>query len=131
MSRRAQKWILWLALFGLMPVPFVLAGTAFAPPLRILFLATLLGGVAVADGAQGPMLIFLGLLFGEVVIFGTLSYLAAGLVLRVFGKLAPQRFVAPLVAVTIASLLGLSFLDIYHTPHSSSGPYSNIAGLFD
>ena len=55
MSRRAQKWTLGLAFFALVPVPFVMAATGFAPPLRVLFLASLLGAVAVVDGAEGPM----------------------------------------------------------------------------
>ena len=131
MSPRAQKWTLWLAFFGLVPVPFMLAATGFAPPLRILFLASVTGAVAIADGAEGPMRIFLGVLFGQVIIWTTLSYFAARLVLKIFTRLAPARFVTPLVAVTVLSLLCMSSFDVYYTPHSSSGPYANLAGLFD
>ena len=131
MSQRALRWTLWLAFFGLVPVPFMLAATGFAPPLRILFLASVFGAVVVADGAQGPIPIFVALLFTEAVLFGVLARYAARLVLWLFGRLAPERFVTPLVAGVVAGLLCMSFFDVYYTPHSSSGPYSNLAGLFD
>ena len=131
MSQRAQRWTLWLAFFVLVPVPFMLAATGFAPPLRILFLASVFGAVVVADGAQGPMPIFVALLLTEVVLSGALLRVAAGLVLRLFGRVAPERFVTPLVAGVVVGLLCMSFFDVYYTPHSSSGPYSNLAGLFD
>ena len=131
MSRRAQRWILGLAFFALVPVPFIMASSGFAPPVRILFLASVMGAIAVVDGTQGPMAIFLALLFGELALFSALSYFSAGLVLRVFARPAGGRFVTPLIALTVLSLLCLSFFEIYHTPHSSSGPYSNLAGLFD
>ena len=69
-------------------------------------------------------------LFVEVALFGGLCYLLAGLVLRLFRR-APERFVAPLIAATVISLLCLSSFEIYRTPHSSSGTYSNLAGIFD
>jgi hypothetical protein len=131
MSQRAQKWSLWLAFFALVPVPFVLAATGFAPPLRVLFLASMLGAIALVDGAQGPMPIFLGLLFGQVALFAALAYLAAHLLLRAFARLVSERWVSALVGLTIALLLCVSFFDIYYTPHSSSLPYANVTGLFD
>ena len=55
MSRRAHRWVLGLAFFALLPVPFMMVSNGFAPPLRVLFLASVLGAIAVVDGAQGPM----------------------------------------------------------------------------
>lgn len=131
MSRRAQRWILGLAFFTLAPVPIFMISTGFAPPVRVLFLASVLGAVAVADGAQGPMLMLLGVLLFELALFCALSYFAAGFVLRGFERLAAGRFVSPLIALTVFSLLCMSGFDVYHTPLSSSGPYSNLAGLLD
>ena len=64
-------------------------------------------------------------------IIAALSDLAAGCVVTLFARLAAARFVSPLVLLTVLVLLGVSMLDVYHTPHSSSGPYSNLTGLFD
>ena len=131
MSRRAQKWSLGLAFFAFVPVPFMLAAAGFAPPLRVLFLAVVVGAIALADGVEGPMPIFLGLLFGQLAFFAALSYLAARLMVGAFARLAPERWVPALVGLTVASLVCLSLFDIYHTPHSSSLPYTNVTGLFD
>ena len=131
MPRRVHRWILGLAFFALVPVPFIMISAGFAPPVRVLFLASLLGAIAVVDGAQGPMPIFLGVLFTELALFFALSYLSSGIVLRLFEKLAGGRFASLLVALTVVSLLCLSFFEVYQTPHSSSGPYSNISGLLD
>lgn len=131
MSRRAQRWVLGLAFFVLVPVPFLMISSGFAPPLRVLFLASVLGAIAVVDGAHGPMLIILGVVFAELALFSGLTYLASGIVLRAFERPAGGKFVSPLIALTVASLLCLSFFEIYQTPHSSRGPYSNLTGLFD
>jgi len=131
MPRRVHRWILGLAFFALVPVPFIMISIGFAPPVRVLFLASVLGAIAVVDGVQGPMPIFLGVLFFELALFSALSYFTSGIVLRVFERPAGGRFVSPLVALTVVSLLGLSFFEIYQTPASSSGPYSNITGLLD
>ena len=61
MSRRVQKWLLVLAFFGLVPVPFIMVATGFAPPLRVLFLSSVLGAIAIVDGAEGPLPIILGI----------------------------------------------------------------------
>ena len=131
MSHRVQMGSLWLAFFALVPVPFILAATGFAPPLRVLFLAAILSAIALVDGVQGPMPIFLGLVFGQVALFAALAYLAARLLLLAFARLVSERWVPALVGLMIALLLCVSFFDIYHTPHSSSLPYANVTGLFD
>jgi hypothetical protein len=131
MSPSAHRWILGLAFFVLLPVPFIMISSGFAPPVRILFLASVLGAIAVVDGVQGPMVIFLAVLFAELAIFSALSYLLARIVHRAFERPAGGKFVTPLVALTVVSLLCLSFFEVYRTPHSSSRPYSNIAGLLD
>jgi hypothetical protein len=131
MTPRARKWLLALAFFCLVPVPFLLIETGFAPPLRVLFLASVFGAVAIVDGVQGPMAAFLLLLYVEAALFGVLSYLAAGVALRALAWLAPERFLWPLVVVTIGALLLLSWFEIYHTPHSSAEQYASLVGLFD
>ena len=131
MSRRSLKWTLWLAFTLLVPVPFIMIVTGFAPPVRVWFLTWVLGAIAIADGAQGPMAILLGVLVVEGLFFAGLAYFAAGLALSGFARWLPARFVAPLGAVTVTSLLCMSFFEIYHLPHSSKAMYTNVTGLFD
>lgn len=130
MSPRMLKLALWLALFALLPVPLLFPEQGLVPTLRIAFLATMLGAVTIVDGAPGVMAIFALLPLLQAVGYSLLLWLVASLLLRATKGLAP-RSQALLVAGIAVLLLGLSSFEIYRTPLSSSGPYSNLAGILD
>jgi hypothetical protein len=131
MSTRATRWVLWIALFATLPVPFFVTAPGFAPTLRIAFLALLLGAVYVSDGGPGVTAMMTVFPVVQTVVYGALLYLLARLVAGLVERVASPRF-RPLLALgLVAVLVGASFFEIYRTPHSSGGPYSNLVHLLE
>jgi len=130
MSLRASRWLLFLALALTLPLPFFLAGLAIAPLARLLFLESILLAIVASDGIAGTAGIFAGFLAVEGVVLAALVW---GLAWGAARALAPARPAtrAACVALAAVSLLGLSLLEIYRTPLSSSGPTSNLLGILD
>jgi len=130
MSTRATRWLLFSALALTLPLPFFLAGLELAPLARLLFLEGVMLAVVASDGFAGTAGLFLAFLAVEGVLLAAGLWGLACLAARI---LRPARPVTRAACAGIAaiSLLGLSCLEIYRTPHSSSGPTSNLLGIFD
>jgi hypothetical protein len=130
MSTRALRWLLFSALALALPVPFVMAGVEIAPLARLLFLLGVMLAVVASDGLGGSA----GLFAAFLAIQGAL--LAAGLwglawvVGRALRSARPATRAA-CAGIAASCLLGLSLLEVYRTPHSSSGPTANLLGIFD
>ena len=130
MSTRATRWLLFAALALTLPLPFFLAGLEIAPLARLLFLEAVLLAVVASDGLAGTAGLFAALLAVEGLLLGALLWGLAWLGGRALSRARPATRAA-CAGVAAASLLGLSLLEIYRTPHSSRAPTSNLLGILD
>ena len=130
MSPRTLKAVLFVALFVTLPVPFFFAEPGFAPPLRIAFLTLTIGVITAADGAVGVMPLFLLFLTIQTLVYSALAWGLAALAIRLTRPASP-RAQRSLVGAMVIALFAFSSGEVYHTPHSSSGPYANLAGILD
>ena len=125
----ARRW-LWLAALVTIPVPFYIGQVESAPVLRLVFLTSLFGLVAVAEGGRSVILFSsLGLL--QTAIYTGLFFLAAGLVARAFARIGEPPLRIAAVGTAIFLLFASSLLPIYQTPMSSTRMRSDLWHLFE
>lgn len=129
-SRRRAHVVLWLALLFTVPVPYYLGGFEVAPVARLLFLATLVSGVLLTEGASGMQGPLGALAIGLALLWTATLYGASALLVRAAAR-RNGSVSLPLVAGATLALLALSLLPLYHTSMSSVSAVSNLLGLFD
>ncbi|MGH0029632.1 MAG: hypothetical protein ACQGVC_07570 [Myxococcota bacterium] len=130
MTPRTIRRLLFVVALFTLPLPFYLGDLEFSPAVRLLFLSTLFGAVAVAEG--GGTISLLGAL-GVVQTLLALG-LVWGLAAVVAGMLGRLRAPALRGALLASILLGLvvgSLFEIYATGLSSTRPRSNVLHLFE
>jgi hypothetical protein len=82
MTSKSAAWLLWAGLVFCWPLPlFGLEGSA-VPVARYAQLASALSALAILEGTQGMVGLFLGLLWGHVVVYGLLLMLLVQLGVR-------------------------------------------------
>lgn len=129
MTPRATRLLLWLAAFATLPVAYFLPEGEIAPALRLAFLTGLMSVVYIAEG-PGRLASSWILAIGQLVVWCGLLYLGVRVVARLLGSLSDSaRRVAVLALVVL--LFGVSYMEIYSTPLSSSRLRSNISGIFE
>jgi hypothetical protein len=130
MSTRTSRWLLFLVLALTLPLPFFMAGLEIAPLVRLLFLEGVMLAIVASDGLAGTAGLFAAMLAVEGLLLVAGLWGLSWVVARALSTVPPAVRVA-CVGIAAASLLGLSSLEIYRTPHSSSGPTANLLGIFD
>jgi hypothetical protein len=130
-KHRVLHWIFFLVLFCLVPLPFRLMEPGFAPALRIVMLAGILGAITIADGLSEITKIMLPLLMLQALLYPLLLWWTSGRVLRVVANRTSDVASAGFVAAFSIVLLVLSSFDIYVTPLSSTGRHTHLAQLLD
>ncbi len=130
MSTRATRWLLFSVLALTLPLPFFMAGLELAPLARLLFLEGVMLAIVASDGFAGTAGLFLAFLAVEGLLLAAGLWGLASLVARILRRTRPATRAA-CAGIAAVSLLALSSFEIYRTPHSSSGPTSNLLGIFD
>ena len=130
MSTKAARRILWLALIGLLPVPFVSIVPGVAPVSRLLFLGGLTAGVFASDPDTLSRLFTL-LLLGQAIGWGLVLYLVARLGAGLLDRWPDGSRRTAIVGIAVAVLLVVSLFPVYRTPLSSSGVRSNLMQILD
>jgi hypothetical protein len=124
-----MKWTLLLLCVATLPLPFFGAQSGVAPPARLLFIGSLVGGVLVQDPGTVTILIT-ALYLGQGLLWTALLYFVVRFVSKRLQtrSQAVQRVLLCALAVV---LIGSSLFPIYRTPMSSSGVHTSILELFD
>ena len=130
MSIRTTRWLLFCALALTLPLPFFMAGAEIAPLARLLFLLGVMLAIVASDGVAGTAGLFVAFLAVQGVLLAAGLWGVAWLLARALRSAGP-RTRAACAGLVASCLLGLSLLEIYRTPHSSSGPTANLLGIFD
>jgi len=129
MSTRASRWLLLAVLALTLPLPFFMAGLEIAPLARLLFLEGILLAIVASDGFGGSAGLFAAFLAVEGLLLAAGLWGLAWVAAASLSNARPATRAA-WVGLAAACLLGLSLLEIYRTPHSSSGPTANLFGIF-
>jgi hypothetical protein len=125
----ATKHLLWLTALLLVPLPMLQFG-AFVPVVRYLILAAVNLGLIVTEGGGEIPYIFFALLFGHALVYATVFWFLAGLLVRALW-LATPRYAGRIVVG--ASLTGLALALLtrpYVTPYSGVSLHSNLWVVF-
>ena len=117
LSLRVLGWIWFGAIFLLVPWPWIGLGYSFVPAVRYTMLAFAGLAVAVAEGAQGPAPIIIGLFCLAALLFTGLSWLLARIAIKLLERAAPRlRIGLTLSCIGLALLLALT-TEPYQTPY--------------
>jgi hypothetical protein len=126
-SEKAIQRILFGVCMLALPVPFLALESGTAPPLRLLFMGSLVGGILVQDPDIMSSLLT-ALYLGQGLLWSAGLFFATRFVAR---RLAASALRTPVVCALAIVLIGVSFFPIYRTPFSSAGLHTNILELFD
>lgn len=127
MSLRGARWAIWLLLFWTAPVPYMLGGIETAPLIRLLSFTALTVAALVAEGPGGYVwntFIALGVL--QLALYGIGLYFCAALAARATVRLQPSGRLVVVAIAVIAVVAITGSMQLYETPMSSRGLYSNL-----
>ncbi len=127
MSVRATKWVLWVLLYCIAPVPYTLGANETAPPLRLFLISTLTGLLQVTEGAGGWVwrtFILLGV--GQCLLYALGLYFVAAFICRATTRLEDSSRRSLTLAIVAVSLAVACIVPIYETPLSSRSLYSTL-----
>lgn len=123
MSR--PRFILWIGLITLLPMPYVLTGIGWVPVVRLVALGTVTMSVWWVEGELVPLLIGGALLLQALAAIWICRW-GAGAILRC----APARFRAALAVALVGALFVAAQWPIYRTPLSAVAARTTMWGMF-
>jgi hypothetical protein len=128
-SPNAVRWLIFLAAFATLPLPYFLPEGELAPAMRLVFLTGLMSVVYATEGS-GPLAAIWGMAIVQSLLWTALLYWAASLIARALGALSsgPRSLLA---LSLVAALFALSLSEIYQTPLSSTRLRSDLLHLFE
>ena len=129
MSPNAVRWLIFLAAFATLPLPYFLPEGELAPAMRLVFLTGLMSVVYATEGS-GPLAAIWVMALVQSLLWTALLYWAASLVARALSALSsvPRSLLA---LSLVAALFACSLSEIYQTPLSSTRLRSNLLHLFE
>ena len=123
---RARR-LLWLALVLALPLPFFALAIGIAPPVRMLFVGSLVLGFFLSAPSMMTGL-FLGIFMGQGMFWLAATRWLAKLGVRLLGSGAEVD--ARRIYAIVGALFVVSLLPIYQLPFSSGEQPTNLFGLF-
>jgi hypothetical protein len=130
MSPRASRWVLWIGLVLMLPLPMLVFG-ALIPVARFLLLAGVTAGLIVAEGMGTIPGSILGLLLLHALVYLGLTWLAAHWISRGLGRLAPRALGPVTLGLVAAGLILSSLFDVYVTPFAPVSPRASLLHILE
>lgn len=131
MTRRAARWVLWIALLALAPVPFFLVETGSVPVVRLLVLGVVMLAVVVTEGSQGMVGIAAALLLGQAFAYLCGFWLLAHLLSGLLAKGSARRTAVCTLLVVAVGVALVSSFDLYETPFRTRSLHGNLWDVFE
>ena len=130
MSRRAVRWLLFIAALVALPVPSAGLGSGLMPPLHQLELGAFALAFTVLERAQGVGPLIAALFLGQALVWALALWLAAALAARLLSPLPPLfRTRATLFVVALGLSLAV-MQPIYRTPYSAHAARSTLIDVY-
>jgi hypothetical protein len=130
MSRRALRWLLWLAALVALPVPLFGMSEATVPPLHQLELGALALVFTAAERAQGIGPLVSALFLVQGLLWALALFAAAALVARGVARLPPFTRTRLVLLVVVLGLALAAAQPVYRTPYSSRSAESSLLGVY-
>jgi len=125
MSRRAATSVLWLVLVCTVPLPYFMIERGRVPVAQLLVFAAVTAPLVFTDPGFTTSFVA-GLFLAQALIYGTLLYLVARLVVR---RVPPHR--RDLVVAAVAVLLAvIALCNVYRAPLSHGPGATDLNGVF-
>jgi hypothetical protein len=129
-SRRALRWLLWLAAMAALPVPLFGIGTGRVPPLHQLELGVLALAFTLLERAQGIGPLLVGLFLGQALVYAVLLWLAAGFAAAALSRLPPLSRTRVACFLVVLGLALAIMQPIYRTPYSARSAHSKLLDVY-
>jgi hypothetical protein len=113
----------------MLPLPFYLVETGYAPLLRIALLAGITLAVIVAEGTSGAVGIASAIVLAQVATYAAVTWLASGWMVKLLGRGSRRTMTAVTMGILIAGLIVTSSVDLYRTPFRRDAPRSSLIDL--
>jgi len=131
MSERAGARGLLLVLFLVLPLPMIGLEGSVVPVARFVQLAVGLSVLGALEGTQGMVGLFLGLLWGHVLVYGLLLLAGVAALRRVAGALVPGDRVSWVLIVLSVLSIGWAFAFAeYDTQFHHTTAHASFAELY-
>jgi hypothetical protein len=131
MSTRYARFVLWIALAFLLPLPFYLIETGAVPAVRIAMLAGVMLAMVAVEGAQGAAGIAAWLLGLQALLYLLVLWLAAGGLARLVARGSPRALALLVVGVVALGVAAASSFDIYRTPFRTESLRGDLFDVFE
>ena len=130
MSLRQSRWILWLAMALVVPVPVLALGPGSVPALRLLELAAISSAVMVVESSRGAVLLITLVLALQAVLWMGLFWGVAWLASRVLGRLSPRMVAGVTLGLVVAAVAVATSTDLYHTPFRAASARGDLLDVY-
>ena len=130
MSRRALRWLLWLAAVAALPVPIFGIGSGRVPPLHHLELGVLALVFTLLERAQGIGPLAVALFLGQALAYALALWLAAGLAAGALSRLPPLSRTRVAFFLVVLGLALAIAQPIYRTPYSARSAHSTLLDVY-
>jgi hypothetical protein len=130
MSRRAIRWLLWLAALAALPLPLFGMSAALVPPLHQLQLGALALAFTLLERAQGMGPLLSALLLGQALGWALVLFAAAALAARLLARLPPFARTRLTLFVIVLGLVLAAAQPVYRTPYSSRSAESALLEVY-
>lgn len=131
MSPRVARLLLWAAAALLVPLPFFLAQSGHVPAARIAMLGAITAAVAVVEGTHGMVAVAAAMLLAQALVYLLLQRIAAGLLVRLLGRLAPGALLPATLALVLLGAALSAGLDLYRDPFRARGLHANVLSVYE
>ena len=131
MSVRASRWILWISLVLMVPVPVLVVGPALVPTARVLMLGTISLSILLLENARGAVGLLTLFLFVQALLYMGLLWLGAYLISRVFARFSRRTLAATTLLLIATGLFITSAFDVYHDAFRVHSAHANLLHVFE
>ncbi len=131
MSTRGARWILWLGLVLLLPLPIIFLGPGGVPVGRIAMLGTISLAVVVLENTRGAPGFIAAIFLAQSVIYAGLLWLAAGWSTRLLRRLSSRALAGVVGGLIVLGILVSSAFEIYRTPYSARAARVGLLHLYE
>ncbi len=131
MSVRAARWVLWISLVLMLPVPIVLLGPGLVPAARLLMLGGISLAVALFENARGAVGMLTTILLAQGLLYMALLWLVAHLASRVLGRFSAKTVARVTLALVAVGLLLSSAFEVYRGPYRAQSARANLLHVYE
>ena len=130
MTARSSRWLLWLGLAAMLPLPILFIAPGWVPAGRLLWLGGISAAVMAWECSGGVVGLLALALLGQAFVYLLLLWLVAWGLSRLAGRLPRRALAAVTVGALAAGLLTASSFEVYRTPFAADAARGNLLHVY-